>query len=97
MEGVGIGIGPGGEWSASRPGRFTSRRKNLRYRLHRKLGGSQSRSGRGGEGKNKSHYCLCRELSRGCPAPTVVTILTEIGEAKCCICFVCYSCSLFSC
>jgi hypothetical protein len=36
----------GGEWSASRPGRFP------RYPLDRRLGGPQSRSGRCGEEKN---------------------------------------------
>jgi hypothetical protein len=36
----------GGEWSASRPGRFT-----LGYPLDRRLGGPQSRSGRRGEEK----------------------------------------------
>jgi hypothetical protein len=37
----------GGEWPASRPGRF-----KLRYPLDRKLRGHQSRSWRGGEEKN---------------------------------------------
>jgi hypothetical protein len=41
----------GGDWSASRPGRFTPR-KEPRYPLDRSLGGPQSRSGRGGEEKN---------------------------------------------
>jgi hypothetical protein len=36
----------GGEWSVSRPGRFTTR-----YPTNRRLGGSQSRSGRRGEQK----------------------------------------------
>jgi hypothetical protein len=48
----------GGEWSTSRPGRFT-RRKELRYPLNRSLGVPQSRSGRFGE-ENKS-LALCRE------------------------------------
>jgi hypothetical protein len=41
----------GGEWSASRPGRFThwERAPNL---LERRLGGRQSRSGCGSEEKN---------------------------------------------
>jgi hypothetical protein len=39
----------GGEWSASRPGRFTSRRESS---FHRRLGGPQSRSGGGGKEKN---------------------------------------------
>jgi hypothetical protein len=41
----------GGEWSASRPGRFTPR-KEPQYPLDRRLGGLYSRSGRGGEEKN---------------------------------------------
>jgi hypothetical protein len=42
----------GGEWSASRPGRFTPQGKSLSYPFDRRLGGPQSRSGRGGEEKN---------------------------------------------
>jgi hypothetical protein len=43
----------GGELSASRPGRFTpKKRASLWYPLDRRLGGPQSRSGRGGEEKN---------------------------------------------
>jgi hypothetical protein len=41
----------GGEWSASRPGCFTPG-KSPWYPLDRRLGGSQGRSGRGGEEKN---------------------------------------------
>jgi hypothetical protein len=41
----------GGEWSASRPGRFTPRESPW-CPLDRRLGGPQSRSGRGGEEKN---------------------------------------------
>jgi hypothetical protein len=41
----------GGEWSASRPGRFIPKEKARWYPLDRRLGGSQSRSGRGGEEK----------------------------------------------
>jgi hypothetical protein len=41
----------GGEWSTSRPGRFTPRGKSPRYPLDRRLGGPQSRSGRSGEEK----------------------------------------------
>jgi hypothetical protein len=39
----------GGQWSASRPGRFTRGGKRPRYPLDRRLGGPQSRSGRFGE------------------------------------------------
>jgi hypothetical protein len=42
----------GGEWSASRSGRFTPQGKGPWYPLDRRLGGSQSRSGHGGEEKN---------------------------------------------
>jgi hypothetical protein len=42
----------GGEWSASRPGRFTLQGKSPWYPLDRRLGGPQSRSGGGGEEKN---------------------------------------------
>jgi hypothetical protein len=42
----------GGEWSASRPCRFYPQGKSPRYPLDRRLGGPQSRSGRGGEEKN---------------------------------------------
>jgi len=38
----------GGEWSALHPGCFTRRRKNPRYPLVRRLGGTQSQSGGGG-------------------------------------------------
>jgi hypothetical protein len=40
----------GGEWSASRPSRFTN--KSPWYPLDRRLGGPHSRSLRGGEEKN---------------------------------------------
>jgi hypothetical protein len=42
----------GGEWSASRPGRFKPRERAPATHWVRRLGGSQSRSGRGGEEKN---------------------------------------------
>jgi hypothetical protein len=42
----------GGEWSHSRPGRFTLKGKSTWYPLARRLGGPQSRFGRGGEEKN---------------------------------------------
>jgi hypothetical protein len=42
----------GGEWSASRLGRFNPRERAPWYPLDRRLGGPQSRSGRGGEEKN---------------------------------------------
>jgi hypothetical protein len=39
----------GGEWSASRPYRFTPRKRALWYSLNRRLGGPQNRFGRGAE------------------------------------------------
>jgi hypothetical protein len=39
----------GGEWSASRPGRFTPRERAPGYPLDRRLSVPQSHSGRGGE------------------------------------------------
>jgi hypothetical protein len=42
----------GGEWSASRPGRFIARGRSPRYPLDRRLGGPQGQSGRCGEEKN---------------------------------------------
>jgi hypothetical protein len=44
----------GGEWSASRPGRFIPE-KNHRYQLGRRLGGPQSRFDHGGKEKNSQH------------------------------------------
>jgi hypothetical protein len=41
-----------GEWSASRPGRFTPQRNSPWYTLDRRLSGTQSRFGRGGKEKN---------------------------------------------
>jgi hypothetical protein len=42
----------GGQWSASRPCRFTPRVKNPQYTLYRRLGGPQSLSGRYGQLKS---------------------------------------------
>jgi hypothetical protein len=42
----------GGEWSASRPCRFTPGRNSTRYPLVMRLGGPQGRSGSCGEEKN---------------------------------------------
>jgi hypothetical protein len=61
------------------PRRLNSQGKRLRYPLARKLGGPQSRSERCGEDK-KSHHCPCRELNPGCPARSLVSILTEIDS-----------------
>jgi len=62
----------GGEWSASRRGRFTP----SCYPLYRWLGGPQSRSGRGDEEKN-SHHCPWWELNPGCSARSLVNTLNE--------------------
>jgi hypothetical protein len=42
-----------------------------------RLGGLQSRSGRGGE-EEKSHHCPCKKSNPGLPARRIVTILTEL-------------------
>jgi hypothetical protein len=42
----------GGEWSASRPGRFTRGEKSTPYSLDRRPDGPQSQSWRGGEEKS---------------------------------------------
>jgi hypothetical protein len=39
--------------------------------------GAQSRSGRGSEEKNLYH---CRESNSGCPARSLVTVLTELSR-----------------
>jgi hypothetical protein len=49
-----------GEWSASRSGRFTDG-KNFLYPLDRRVGGTQSRSGRSGEENN---LCPFRESNQ---------------------------------
>jgi hypothetical protein len=41
----------GGEWSASRPGRFTPEKKRPWYPLDRRLGGHKTQYGRRGEEK----------------------------------------------
>jgi hypothetical protein len=68
-----LGIRLGG-CSASRPARFTSGRHTL-YPLYRRLGGPQSRSGRGDEEKIPWH---CRESNPGYPVRSAVTIPTEL-------------------
>jgi hypothetical protein len=47
-----IAVPDGGEWSASWPRPPYTLGKNLLYPFYRRLGGLQSRSGRGGEEKN---------------------------------------------
>jgi len=48
------------------------------YPLGRRLGGPQSRSRLGGEGKN-SHYCLCLQLNPSLLAHSLVYVLTELS------------------
>jgi hypothetical protein len=48
----------GGQWSASRPGRFNAEGKSHLYPLNRKLGGSQSRSGFGGKEESIRSFLL---------------------------------------
>jgi hypothetical protein len=59
-----------GEWSASRPSRFTSGGKVPRYTLDRRLGGPQNLSGK----VEKRKICSLPELEirpLGCPARTM--------------------------
>jgi hypothetical protein len=72
----------GGEWSASRPGCFTPQGKSPWYALDRRLGGSQNRSGRGGEEKN-SQSPPGIEPWNPCPAPSPVTVPTELTALIC--------------
>jgi hypothetical protein len=51
----------GGEWSVSRPGRFTPQRKSPRYPLDMRLGGPQKWPGQRGEEK------MLELRSQGCP------------------------------
>jgi hypothetical protein len=60
-------------WVAS----LTPRLLYLRCPLDRRLGGPQSQSGRGG-GEEKKHPTPCWEQNPGSPAPSLVTILTEL-------------------
>jgi hypothetical protein len=55
--------------------------KNHQYPLNRGLGGTQSRSGRGGEGK-KSHQCPCRELNSGRPTCGLVYVIISITSGN---------------
>jgi len=53
--------------------------KGPRYRLYTRIGGPQSRYGRGGELKNIPH-CLCRELNPGRPARTYCPVFKHINS-----------------
>jgi hypothetical protein len=64
----------GGEWSASRPCRFTPEERAPRYPLDRRLAGLQSRSGRYGEEKNvapSGNRTPAVQTDRAIPAPGV--------------------------
>jgi hypothetical protein len=65
-----------GEWSASRPGHFTSG-KNLRYTLDKRLGGPQNRSGRCAVEKKMFLPLLGFELRPF--GPLSISILTEFS------------------
>jgi hypothetical protein len=64
----------GGEWSASRPGRFTTGIRGPGMHWIGGWVGPKTRSGRGGEEK-VSHHCPCRESKK---ARSFVAILTEL-------------------
>jgi hypothetical protein len=68
----------GREWLASRLGRFIPDKRTHRYPLVMRLGGPQSRSGRGGEDKNPCPPS--GELNLGRPDRHAVTILTELSD-----------------
>jgi len=56
---------------------MTVKGKNLQYPVERRLGGSPSRSGRGG-GEEKFHSFPCQDLKPDNPAHSPVTTLTEL-------------------
>jgi hypothetical protein len=65
-----------GEWSVPRPAAL-SPGKDRQYPLNRRLGGPQSLSGSGGEGKKKSLHFSCPALNPGRPALSLFTVLNE--------------------
>jgi hypothetical protein len=62
--------------------RFTPRPLYLRYPLDRRLGGPQSRPGRGSKEK-RIQFRSFRESSPGRPARSLITILTELLRFLC--------------
>jgi hypothetical protein len=64
----------GGKWSASHPSHFALRKK-VPVPLDRRLSGPWSWSGCDGKEKN---LCLCWELNPRDPAPSLITIFTEL-------------------
>jgi hypothetical protein len=63
----------GGEWPATRSGRFTPRERVPVTRCMR-LGGPQSRSGRGGEGKNPQHLIFSLMASPTWPPKNIAQV-----------------------
>jgi hypothetical protein len=53
-------------------------RRSSQYPMDRRLGGPQRMYGCSGEEKNKSFQCLCQESNPSHPAPSLVTLLTEL-------------------
>jgi len=51
--------------------------KSPQYSLDRRLIGPQIQSWHSGKEK-ESYHCSCQELKRGCPAHSLVSILTEL-------------------
>jgi hypothetical protein len=74
----------GGEWSASRPGRITPQGKSSCYTSDRRLGGPQSRSGRGGEEKNSQPTPGIEPYNPDRPSrsPVLYRIRTVTNEAS---------------
>jgi hypothetical protein len=70
----------GGEWSASRPGRFTPGGKSLRYPLERRLDGPQSWSERYGDERNLLTLPGIKPWSLAHPARSLVTTLADISR-----------------
>jgi hypothetical protein len=68
----------GGEWSAPRPSRFTSREMNPRCPLDMRLGGPRSRCECGGEGENSQPLPGIQPLSSDPQARSLVAIPTEL-------------------
>jgi hypothetical protein len=73
----------GDEWSASRPGSaFTSREKDPRNPLYRRLGGPQSRSGHRGYRKNPLSLSGIEPRSAGRPARSQILYCLSYPGSK---------------
>jgi hypothetical protein len=72
----------GGEWSASRPYRFTPFETAPQYPLYRRLFGPQSRSGRYGEDKNLSSLPGLEPRLLGLPACSLFAIPNELSRLR---------------